>query len=101
MGILSRFFRFLFWTLLLSWGFWLLKRLWGAQGEEEQAAEEQQRNPSPASGGRRLVRDPQCGMHVAEELAVRVSTGSEVIHFCSEACRDQYLQQTQKLAANA
>jgi YHS domain-containing protein len=100
MGILARIFRFLFWTLVLSWGIWLLRRLLGAHVQGGQAsAEEQQQGPSIASG-KRLVRDPQCGMHVAEELSVPVSMGSEMIHFCSPACRDQYLRETQKLAAN-
>ena len=100
MGILSRIFRFLFLTLLLSWGIWLLRRLLGMQVRGDQGATNEQQKEGAASR-RRLVRDPQCGMHVAEELAVQVNRGSEVIHFCSPECRDQYLRQTQKLAANA
>jgi YHS domain-containing protein len=99
MGILARIFRFLFWTLVLSWGIWLLKRLLGAQPQGGNVDDAQEQNPDMASG-RRLVRDPLCGMHVAQELAVSVRSGNEMIHFCSPACRDQYLRETQKLAAN-
>jgi len=99
MGILARIFRFLFWTLVLSWGIWLLKRLLGAQPQEGNVGDAQQQNPDMASS-RRLVRDPLCGMHVAEELAVSVRRGNEMMYFCSPACRDQYLRETQKLAAN-
>jgi YHS domain-containing protein len=99
MGFLARIFRFLFWTLVLSWGIWLLKRLFSSQVQAAQSGESDARNTGE-SGGRRLVRDPQCGMHVAEELAIPVRMGNEMIHFCSPECRDRYLQRTHKLAAN-
>ena len=99
MGFLARIFRFLFWTLVLSWGIWLLKRLFNSQVQAAHSAENDAGNTGE-SGGRRLVRDPQCGMHVAEELAIPVRMGNEMIHFCSPECRDRYLQQTHKLAAN-
>jgi YHS domain-containing protein len=103
MEFLARIFRFLFWTLVLSWGIWLLKRLFNSQvqtqAKHRQTAEGEVRNSAQLSG-RRLVRDPQCGMHVAEELALPVRMGNELIHFCSMECRDRYLQQTQRLAAN-
>jgi|SRR6516225_1900870 hypothetical protein len=99
MGFLARIFRFLFWTLVLSWGIWLLKRLFNSQVQAAQSGESDAGNTGE-SGARRLVRDPQCGMHVAEELAIPVKMGNEMVHFCSPECRDRYLQQTQKLAAN-
>jgi YHS domain-containing protein len=40
---------------------------------------------------RRLVRDPVCGAHVAEVLAIPLREGGELLHFCSIACRDEYL----------
>jgi YHS domain-containing protein len=99
MEFLARIFRFLFWTLVLSWGVWLLKRLFNSQLQAAQSAESDATN-TEAPTGRRLVRDPQCGMHVAEELAVPIRMGNEMIHFCSQECRDRYLQETHKLAAN-
>ena len=53
-----------------------------------------------APRNKRLVRDPVCGMHVSEDLAIAVRTGSEVMHFCSLECRDKYLGGSQKMAAN-
>jgi hypothetical protein len=100
MGILARIFRFLFWVFVLSWSIWLLKRLLGSQSEEQQADGAQQPGSSVISG-KRLVRDPHCGMHVAEELAIPVRLGNEVVHFCSQECRDRYFRETQKLAANS
>jgi YHS domain-containing protein len=56
--------------------------------------------PHSALTSRRLVRDPVCGVHVAEERAIPLHTGGEVIHFCSVECRDQYVGSEQKFAAN-
>src|SRR5215470_11898416 len=101
MGIIASFFRFLFWVLVLSWSISLLRRVFGwllgSSGRSQ--AESADAMPKPPAS-RRLVRDPMCGMHVAEELAVAVRTGTEVMHFCSPACRDAYLRNTQKMAAS-
>ncbi len=50
---------------------------------------------------RKLVRDPVCGMHMAETIAIPLRNGGDLIHFCSTECRDKYLSGSQKLAANA
>ena len=49
---------------------------------------------------RRLVRDPVCGMHMDEALAIPLREGSELLHFCSPACRDAYAGIAKKSAAN-
>ena len=49
---------------------------------------------------RKLVRDPVCGLHVAEVLALPLRQDGELLHFCSAACRDKYVGQTRKIAAN-
>jgi len=54
----------------------------------------------PASSSRRLVRDPVCGVHIAEERAIPLRLGDELLYFCSVACRDQYASGNQKFAAN-
>jgi len=48
------------------------------------------------------VRDPVCGMHVAEVLAVPLRESGALVHFCSTACRDKYVSGsgTQRMAAN-
>ncbi|HZV60240.1 MAG TPA: hypothetical protein VFF42_07855, partial [Candidatus Eremiobacteraceae bacterium] len=52
-------------------------------------------------GVRLLVRDPICGVHIAEVLAIPLRENGELLHFCSLACRDAYLNSSHKLAANA
>jgi YHS domain-containing protein len=49
----------------------------------------------------KLVHDPVCGLYVAEGLALPLTEGGEMVHFCSAACRDRYLSDTRKFAANA
>jgi YHS domain-containing protein len=39
----------------------------------------------------KLVRDPQCGTYVAENTAIAARHGGEIVHFCSDRCRDEYL----------
>lgn len=43
---------------------------------------------SPTAG--ELKRDPVCGTYVAEAASVKLTVRGEVMHFCSEACRDKY-----------
>jgi len=99
MGILARIIRFLFWLLVLSWGISLLRRFfgWMLRGV---GGTSPNRPVQDTPANRRLVRDPLCGMHVAEELARPVRAGNEMIHLCSLECRDRYLSETQKLAVN-
>jgi YHS domain-containing protein len=99
MGILARIIRFLFWLLVLSWSISLLRRFFGWMLHDAGGTSPNQpMQDLPAN--KRLVRDPLCGMHVAEELAIPMRAGEEMIHFCSPECRDRYLSETQKLAAN-
>jgi YHS domain-containing protein len=37
-----------------------------------------------------LKKDPVCGTYVAAAASVKKTVRGEVIHFCSEACRDKY-----------
>jgi hypothetical protein len=115
MDFLARIFRFLFWLLILSWSVALLRRVlaWMVRGAMPAQAE-QDATGSAAGGGvgtesdnaqsgvsaRRLVRDPVCGTHVAEVLAVPLRESGELVHFCSVACRDKYVNGTQRMAAN-
>jgi len=95
--------RFLIWLLLLCLTIALLRRAvgWMLRGfvnsltRREDAPHQQH-----TVGSRRLVRDPVCGVHVAEERAIPLRSGGEVMHFCSAACRDQYAANEQKFAAN-
>ena len=53
-----------------------------------------------AASAQRLVRDPVCGVHVAESRSIPLREGNALVHFCSTACRDQYVAAEKKLAAN-
>jgi hypothetical protein len=113
MNFLGRAMRFLFWLLVVSWSVALLRRLvaWMLRGampaQTENDAAGSAAGPGAgaddAQGGlsaRRLVRDPVCGTHVAEVLAIPLREGGELVHFCSAACRDKYVSGAQRMAAN-
>ena len=104
MNFLARIVRFLFWLLILSWGLRLLRRIVGGILRNDQAPAQETTSsvegiPAP-SAARRLVRDPVCGMHVDETRSIPLREGSELLHFCSPACRDAYAVNVRKLAAN-
>lgn len=39
-----------------------------------------------------LVQDPVCKTYIARRNSLQLRRGGEVIHFCSETCRDRYLE---------
>jgi YHS domain-containing protein len=105
MNFLARAIRFLFWLLVLSWGLRLLRRIVSGMFQVQRASglqpgEASEGIPAPTAA-RLLVRDPVCGMHVDETLSIPFREGSELVHFCSPACRDAYVGRTRKIAANA
>ena len=113
MNFIARVFRFLFWLLVVSWSVALLKKLvaWMLRGATQNAQSASQQEPeiyggqSTVGASRRLVRDPVCGAHVAEVLAIPLREGGQLVHFCSVQCRDQYLltnsgTEVKKFAAN-
>lgn len=46
-----------------------------------------------ASGGN-MVKDPVCGMYMDPRLAVTHKANHGVFYFCSEACKDKFLETT-------
>jgi hypothetical protein len=106
MTFIARIFRFLFWLLILSWSIALLRRVVGwmlrgvVQAPEQRAGTDAAAATQEPGTGRRLVRDPVCGVHVAEVLAIPLREGGALVHFCSTACRDAYAGNTKKFAAN-
>jgi YHS domain-containing protein len=107
MGFISRMMRFLLWVLVLWWGVVLLRRAvaWMLRGvlnpREEQHASQVSSPAEPDKiGSRKLVRDPVCGVHIAEDRAIALSEQSGVVHFCSPACRDQYVGAAKKFASH-
>ena len=99
MAFLVRILRFLFWLLVLSWTVSTLRRIVARMGQGAAPGGESLDGTSDAASGK-LVRDPVCGMHVAEGLALPFREGTEILHFCSTECRDKYLSQARKFAAN-
>jgi hypothetical protein len=120
MDFLQRVVRYLFWLLVVSWSAWLLKKALAwmvrkAVGPGGPIGEQHGYTGGPAGMGargaaggvaqgelapRKLVRDPVCGVYLAEVLAIPFRDGGQLLHFCSMACRDQYAVQVQRRAAN-
>jgi len=102
MNFLSRIIRFLFWVVVVTWGIRLLR--WVFRPNLSGSGQSQAGSTATAANteaiARRLVRDPVCGTHVAEVLAIPLRDGSETVHFCSVHCRDQYAASIRKFAAN-
>jgi YHS domain-containing protein len=91
MSFLGRIFRFLFWVLILSWVVKLLGRaLNGTGGQASTGGATDAQRSDPATPGRRLVKDPVCGMHIAEELALPATANGETQYFCSPECRAKF-----------
>jgi hypothetical protein len=102
MNFLVRIIRFLFWVLVVCSSVALLRRLvnWMLRGAiptpESSAA-----TPPDDPALRKLVRDPVCGVHVAEVLAIPLGEDGELLQFCSAACRDQYVASSKRFVARA
>lgn len=112
MNFIGRVMRFLFWLLVVSWGVALLRRVmaWMVRGAMPEQMGQDAAGPAagPGAGGaedglaaRKLVRDPVCGMHVAQELSIPLREDGQLVHFCSMECRDKYAKKAQRKAANA
>jgi YHS domain-containing protein len=99
MVFLARILRFLFWLLIVSWSVSILRRIVGRMGQGANQTKPAVDEPSEAVS-QKLVRDPVCGMHVAEGLSLPLREGTEILHFCSVECRDKYLEGAKKFAAN-
>jgi YHS domain-containing protein len=99
MALLSRIIRFLFWVVVISWGFRLVsKYITGLlqSGHPPETTQGRDLNSRTTS----LVRDPICGVYVSEALALPLSDNGALLHFCSSSCREAYLQPSRKLAAS-
>src|ERR1700739_286937 len=100
MTFIARILRFLFWVVIVSWSVSLLRRLVNRMGAAVTNREQPIDVPSDAVS-RKLVRDPVCGMHLAEGLAIAErSSGGELVYFCSEECRSKFMDAPKKFAAN-
>jgi hypothetical protein len=105
MTFLVRMIRFLIWVVIVSWGVRLAGRFISGLVRSGPGRSREPLAPSGdvagGQGARLLVRDPICGVHLAEVLAIPLRENGELLHFCSMACRDAYVNSSHKLAANA
>ena len=102
MSFLARALRFLFWVLILSWVVKLLGRaISGSAGPEPTGNAAGAAGSEPVMPGKRLVKDPVCGMHIAQELALPFSVDGETHYFCSRECRAKYESSVVHRAASA
>jgi YHS domain-containing protein len=105
MNFLARVVRFVVGVVILSWGLRLLARVF-AWVMKTSGAPGGQANYSPPGGARQqlvarqLMRDPVCGMHMPEHLAITCRDRGELKYFCSAECRDKYASETLRRAAN-
>jgi len=100
MTFIARMLKYLFWLLVVSWTVSILRRLVGQMVSGGTGPKPYVDVPNNAVN-QKLVRDPICGMHVAEGLALALKQGGETVFFCSPECRDKYLNGTQKISASA
>jgi YHS domain-containing protein len=102
MGFLGRLFRFVFWVWIVSWVIKLIGRLLdGDRGRSAVPGSTTAATGDSELHGKRLVKDPVCGMHMAEELALPMSANGETQYFCSADCRAKYENRLLRRAANA
>jgi YHS domain-containing protein len=83
----SLLFRLLFVILIL----WFLRRVLGnffGPSRPTRASE------NPAGVTNNMVKDPVCGMYMDSRLAIRVESQKEAFYFCSEECKNKYLEKS-------
>jgi YHS domain-containing protein len=97
---MGRLLRYLFWLVVVSWSVAILRKVVRKMVSGDMPAKPYVDVPNTAVN-QKLVRDPICGMHVAEGLSLSLQQGGQVVHFCSAECRDKYLVETQRISASA
>jgi YHS domain-containing protein len=100
MTFIARMLRYLFWLVVVSGSVAILRKIVGKMASGEARPKPYVDVPNDAVN-QKLVRDPVCGMHLAEGLALPLKQGGEIVHFCSSDCRDKFLNGTQKISASA
>jgi YHS domain-containing protein len=101
MGFFGRLIRLVFWVMIASWLIKLVGRLFSGTSQPAARGGSSATTDDPAARGKRLVKDPVCGMHLAEELALPMSANGETQYFCSQECRSKYENSLLQRAAGA
>jgi len=74
---------------------WILRRLFvlffgGSRTGRTRSASTEGPNP--------MVKDPVCGMYMDSRLAIRLQRNRDDIYFCSETCKQKYLNRAEETA---
>ena len=61
-------------------------------GELFAPAQPQQPRPNTAEVpvGGELKKDPVCGTYISTATSIKITSGDQILHFCSTSCRDKY-----------
>ncbi len=90
--MISYIIRFLFLLLI----FYLLKKVFSSLFSSAKGTSRRVRPDSSRGSGAikrdQVEKDPVCGMFVAREAAVTFQRNGETIYFCSEKCREKFLE---------
>ena len=85
-SILFRFF-------VLITGLWLLRRILGRVfTPSKQSGAKDRKVATPNI----MVKDPVCGMYMDSRLAVRLEDSDAQCYFCSEECKNKYLNRPEE-----
>ncbi len=77
--------------LLLAFVIWLVRRFLAfIMG----SANKPNRKNAPRGAANYMVKDPVCGMYMDSRLAVRLERGKEATYFCSEECKNKFLDKS-------
>jgi YHS domain-containing protein len=101
MTFLARMLKYLFWLLVVSWSVAILRRIVGKMVSGNVGTSNPYVDVPNNAVNQKLVRDPICGMHIAEGLALPLKQDGAMLYFCSAECRDKYLNGNQKISASA
>ena len=99
MTCIARILRYVFWVLIVSWAVSILRHIVRNMAGASPTAHPDI-DVANDEVSRKLVRDPVCGMHLAESVAIPLREGGELLHFCSMDCREKYLAGVRRFAAN-
>ena len=87
--------RILIFLLLLLVVRALVARLFGTRRKATGRRARGGSNSARATVRGRMVKDPQCGIYVATDLAVHLRRKNMDLYFCSAECRDKFLRESQ------
>ena len=80
--------RYILQLILFAFLIYFLRRLIAVFAKPSNKASKSN-NVAPASG--QMVKDPVCGMYMDPRLAIKLEQRNEVVHFCSEECKNKYI----------